>query len=364
MARTAWAQTGTVFRDTDRCLRAVLSNDARFDGQFVTAVVTTGIYCRPSCPVAPPKPVNMRFLPTAAAAQAAGYRACKRCRPDAAPGSPEWDSRSDLVARALRLIADGVVDREGVDGLATRLGYSRRQLQRQLSAVLGAGPLAIARTRRAQAARLLLETTGMRLSDVAFAAGFGSIRQFNETLREVYASSPSDLRRAARDDSTGPPGTVRVRLAFRQPLCPDNLFGHLVATAVPGVEEWRGGAYRRTLRLPFGHGVAELTPATDHVALGLALTDLRDFPVAVARCRRLLDLDADPGAVDGTLATDHALAPLVEAAPGGACRAPWTRPSSPSASSSASRSARRRPAPTPLASWPWPATASTTAGAG
>jgi len=158
-----------VLLDRDRCVRAALSKDSRFDGQFVTAVVTTKIYCRPSCPVVPPKPQNMRFLPTAAAAQAAGFRACKRCRPNAAPGSPEWDTRSDVVARAVRLIADGVVDRDGVDGLATRLGYSPRQLQRQMSAVLGVGPLAVARHQRAQAARALLETTTLTISEVAFA---------------------------------------------------------------------------------------------------------------------------------------------------------------------------------------------------
>ena len=177
----------------------MLSNDGRFDGQFVTAVVTTGIYCRPSCPVAPPKPENMRFLPDRGRRTGRRLSACKRCRPDAAPGSPEWDTRSDVVARALRLIADGVVDREGVEGLANRLGYSRRQLQRQMTAVLGAGPVAVARA-RAQAARVLLETTGLAMSDVAFAAGFGSVRQFNDTVREVFATAPSALRAAANVD--------------------------------------------------------------------------------------------------------------------------------------------------------------------
>jgi AraC family transcriptional regulator of adaptative response / DNA-3-methyladenine glycosylase II len=305
-----------MFRDAERCLRAVVSKDERFDGQFVTCVVTTGIYCRPSCPVHPPKPQNMRFLPTAAAAQAAGFRACKRCRPDAAPGSPEWDTRSDVVARALRLIGDGVVDREGVDGLADHLGYSRRQLERQVTAVLGAGPGAVARAQRAQTARTLLETTALPMSDVAFAAGFGSIRQFNQTIREVFASSPTELRRASRADTPASPGLVRVRLPFRPPLWPDNLFGHLAATAVPGVEEWRDGTYRRTLRLPFGTGIVALAPRADHIDCSLSLADIRDFPTAVARCRRLLDLDADPVAVDELLAADPVLRPLVRAAPG------------------------------------------------
>ncbi|MFB6435669.1 AlkA N-terminal domain-containing protein [Streptomyces sp. NPDC056411] len=303
--------------DTERCLRAVQSKDARFDGWFYTAVITTRIYCRPSCPVVPPKPENMRFYPSAAAAQQAGFRACKRCRPDASPGSPQWDERADLVARAMRLIADGVVDREGVPGLAVRLGYSTRQVERQLLAELGAGPLALARAQRAQTARLLVETTALPMAEVAFAAGFASIRAFNETVREVFALSPTELRRRA---TPGPravaPGTLALRLPFRQPLNPDNLFGHLAATAVPGVEEWRDGAYRRTLRLPYGHGIVTLAPRPDHIDCRLALTDLRDLAGAIARCRRMLDLDADPEAVDGLLREDADLAPLVDKAPG------------------------------------------------
>ncbi|MGB8650067.1 MAG: DNA-3-methyladenine glycosylase 2 family protein [Mycobacteriales bacterium] len=302
--------------DFEQCLRAVQAKDPRFDGWFFTAVVTTGVYCRPSCPAVPPKPKNIRFHPTAASAQAAGFRACKRCRPDATPGSPEWDQRSDLVARAVRLIADGVVDREGVPGLSQRLGYSRRQLERLLQAELGAGPLGLARAQRAQTARLLVETTSLPFADVAFAAGFGSVRQFNDTVRDVFATTPGDLR--ARASHRLPParGTVTVRLPFRQPLFPDNLFGHLVATAVPGVEEWRDGAYRRTLRLPHGAGTVALEPTPEHVRCTLSLQDLRDLSVAVARCRRLLDLDADPVAVDALLSEDPHLAPLVAKAPG------------------------------------------------
>src|SRR5499427_4332393 len=185
--------------DFERCLRAVQSKDARFDGWFFTAVKTTGIYCRPSCPAVPPKAQNMRFFPSAAAAQQAGFRACKRCRPDASPGSPEWDIRADLVARAMRLIADGVMDDGGVPALARRLGYSVRQVERQLLAELGAGPLALARAQRAQTARLLIETTSLPMGELAFAAGFSSIRTFNDTVREVFALSPTELRdRAAR----------------------------------------------------------------------------------------------------------------------------------------------------------------------
>ncbi|MFC6884930.1 MULTISPECIES: AlkA N-terminal domain-containing protein [Actinomadura] len=303
--------------DVERCVRAVQSKDARFDGWFFTGVVTTGIYCRPSCPVVPPKPENMRFYPSAAAAQQAGFRACKRCRPDTSPGSPEWNHRADAVARAMRLIADGVVDREGVPGLASRLGYSTRQIERQLSAELGAGPLALARAQRAQTARLLIETTPIPMGDVAFAAGFASIRAFNETVREVFALTPTQLRdRVARGHPAAASGTLSLRLPFRAPLCPDNLYGHLAATAVPGVEEWRDGAYRRTMRLPHGPGVATLRPHPDHVACSLALADLRDLTIAISRCRWMLDLDADPVAVDDLLRGDPVMAPLVDKAPG------------------------------------------------
>ncbi|WP_308013541.1 AlkA N-terminal domain-containing protein [Streptomyces beigongshangae] len=305
--------------ETERCVRAVQSKDARFDGWFFTAVLTTGIYCRPSCPVVPPKRENMVFYPSAAACQQAGFRACKRCRPDTSPGSPEWNERADLVARAMRLIGDGVVDREGVPGLATRLGYSTRQIERQLLAELGAGPLALARAQRAQTARLLIETTPLPMAEVAFAAGFSSIRTFNDTVREVFALTPGELRARApknRTDPTGTPGVLTLRLPFRAPLNPDNLFGHLVATGVPGVEEWRDGAYRRTLRLPYGRGTVALTPGPEHIGCRLTLGDLRDLTVAISRCRRMLDLDADPVAVDGQLRADPVLAPLVDKAPG------------------------------------------------
>jgi AraC family transcriptional regulator of adaptative response / DNA-3-methyladenine glycosylase II len=301
--------------DFDRCVRAVASRDTRFDGWFFTGVLTTGIYCRPSCPATTPRPENMRFYASAAAAQAAGFRACKRCRPDATPGSPQWDERADLVARAMRLIADGVVDRDGVPGLAARLGYSERQIERRLTAELGAGPLALARAQRAQTARVLIETSDLTMSDVAFAAGFRSIRAFNDAVQQVFALSPTELRRRAAR-APGAPGRLDLRLPFRAPLCPDNLFGHLAATAVPGVEEWRDGAYRRTLRLPGGPGVVSLRPRPDHVACRLTLTDMRDLPAAISRCRRMLDLDADPVAVAEHLGTDPVLAPLVAAAPG------------------------------------------------
>src|ERR1700751_4136057 len=183
--------------DFDRCYRAVQSKDARFDGWFVIAVLTTKIYCRPSCPVRPPFARNVRFYPTAAAAQRAGFRSCKRCRPDASPGSPERKLPGGRVARAMRRIADGTVDREGVTGLAARLGYTTRQLERLLQAETGAGPLALARAQRTQTARILIETTDLPFGDIAFAAGFSSIRQFNDTLRLVCDITPTQLRKRA-----------------------------------------------------------------------------------------------------------------------------------------------------------------------
>lgn len=306
-----------MYEDFDRCFRAVQSKDARFDGWFVTAVLTTRIYCRPSCPARPPFAKNLCFLPTAAAAQRAGFRACKRCRPDASPGSPEWNVRQDLVGRAMRLIADGTVDRDGVTGLSNRLGYSTRQLERHLVAEVGAGPLALARAQRAQTARLLIETTDLSFTDVAFASGFSSIRQFNDTVRLVFDATPTSLReRARRRHRTSVPGVLTLRLPFRTPFSPESLFGHLAATAIPGCEEVRHGTYRRTLRLPAGASVVGLTPTPDHVVCQLALEDLRDLSTAIARCRRLLDLDADPEAVVEVLAGEPALTGEVVKAPG------------------------------------------------
>ena len=301
------------------CLRAVASRDARFDGEFFTAVRTTRIYCRPSCPALTPRPENTAFYPTAASAQDAGYRACRRCRPDTVPGSAAWDVRADTTARAVRLINDGIVDREGVPGVASRLGYSVRQLQRVLSDELGASPLALARAQRAHTARLLLETTTMRLGEVAFAAGFGSVRSFNDAVRSTYALTPGDLRSRLRRSPVATSdnlGALELRLPFRRPFEPSNLFGHLAATGVPGVEEWRDGAYRRTLALPNGPAIVALEPHSDHVVATVWLSDPRDLTPAIGRCRRLLDLDADPVAVTEVLGADPALVAQVSASPG------------------------------------------------
>ncbi len=296
--------------DPEQCLRAIESKDARFDGWFFTAVKTTKIYCRPSCPARTPYARNVEFLPTAAAAQRAGYRACKRCRPDASPGSPEWDPRGDVVARAMRLIADGVIDRGGVPELARRLAYSERQINRLLVAEVGAGPLALARAQRAQTARVLIETTDLTFANIAFASGFASIRQFNDTIREVFAVTPTALRTGKV--TTTETGHVVVRLAARPPFDGENIIEFLAQRAVEGVEEVLDGSYRRSLDLPHGAGVMTISPGADHVIAAYRLDDLRDLTAAVARTRRLFDLDADPVSVAAMLRTDDVLRPLID----------------------------------------------------
>ncbi len=290
--------------DPDACYTAVRTRDPRFDGWFYTGVTSTGIYCRPSCPARTPLRRNARFFPTAAAAQVAGFRACRRCRPDTVPGSPEYDHAADVAGRAVRLIDDGYVERHGVDGLAGRLGYSSRHLQRILTTELGAGPLHLARARRAHAGRVLVQTTDLSFADIAFAAGFGSVRQFNDTVREVFAVTPSELRAAATGTrDVAPPSStcaetgigtgVRVRLPYREPFDAVSLWRYLRARIVPGLEEMAGGTYRRAIALPGGPGIVELTPADGWVDAVITLPRLHDLGAAVTRCRRLLDLDAD-----------------------------------------------------------------------
>lgn len=300
--------------DFERCYRAVSTRDSRFDGQFFTAVRTTGIYCRPSCPAITPKRGNVTFLPTAAAAQHAGFRACRRCLPDAAPGSPLWNVRADLAARAMRLIGDGIVERGGVPALAARLGYSQRQLTRVLTSELGAGPLALARAHRAHTARLLIQTTELPMSDIAFAAGFASIRQFNDTVREVFAVSPTTMRtearRSPRIEAPAGNGTLTLRLPYREPLDTGWLEWFLSAHAVPGIELWEDGVYTRTLRTPHGHATVTLSFRPGHVRAQLALRDMRDLAPTVARVRHLLDLDADPLGIDEALGASDPARPF------------------------------------------------------
>ncbi|MCU1635406.1 MAG: AraC family transcriptional regulator [Cryobacterium sp.] len=318
------------------------SRDARFDGQFITGVHSTGIYCRPSCPAATPKPSNVSFYLTPGAAHEAGLRACKRCLPDAVPGSPEWNIRDDLAARAMRLIADGTVEREGIPGLASRLGYTPRHLTRALTTELGAGPLALARAHRAQTARALLLSTALPITEVAYAAGFGSVRQFNDTIAAVYGCTPSQLRTigawtppsagtgagaghiSAASSGDGVPvarsTALTLHLPTRAPFDGHGLLAFLGARTVTGVEVGTADSYSRTLRLPHGQAFLELrlagTVASPHVVCAARLTNLADLAPLVSRVRRLLDLDADAEAIDLALSADPGLAVAVRAVPG------------------------------------------------
>ena len=302
----------------DERYRAISARDTRFDGQFVTAVRSTRIYCRPSCPARTPKPENVTFYPTSAAAHEAGYRACKRCLPEAAPGSPQWDLRNDVAARAMRLIAAGTVEREGVSGLAGRLGYSSRHLTRLLTTELGAGPLALARAHRAHTARMLLVGTDLPVSEVAFSAGFSSIRQCNDTIREVFGMTPGELRARRRSAATStPPGTIDLLLPHRAPMDAGGVFSWMQARALPGVEQATARSFARHLRMPGGPAHLEVTQdADERLHLRARVSALGDLAPLVATARRLFDLDADPLAVDEALAAHPELAPLVAATPG------------------------------------------------
>ncbi len=318
--------------DFDTCYRAVLARDPRFDGRFYTAVTSTGIYCRPVCPARTPARHNMRFYPHAGAAEAAGFRACRRCRPETSPGSPEWNVRADLAGRAVRLIADGYVDEHGVDGLARRLAVTERHLRRLLVAELGAGPLALARSMRMQTARRLLAETSMPITEIAFASGFASVRQFNATFVEGYGKPPSALRPMLRRPAppggkAGPDGAwLTLKLGTGEPFDGAALLDFLAARAVPGVEQVTGNSYARTIRAPGGPGLIELTMpgaqgpgargGSRHVLLRVRLPRLRGVGQVVSRCRQLLDLDADACAINAVLAADGLLAPLVAARPG------------------------------------------------
>jgi AraC family transcriptional regulator of adaptative response / DNA-3-methyladenine glycosylase II len=301
--------------------RALASRDARFDGQFIVGVRTTGIYCRPSCPAMTPKEHNVSFYRTAAAAHEAGLRACKRCQPDAVPGSPDWNLADDLASRAMRLITDGVIEREGVPGLAARLGYTPRHLTRVLAAELGAGPLALARAHRAQSARTLLAATELPVAEVAFAAGFSSIRQFNDTILSVYETTPTALRALARRGRGAPASaadrtTISLRLPARAPFDGPGVLRFLADHAIPGIESAGDDWFERPVRLP--GGVARVRTRLDGagIAVTARLERITDVSPLVSRLRRLFDLDADSVAIDDALATDPVLAPLVDATPG------------------------------------------------
>jgi len=322
--------------DAEAAHRAVAGRDPRFDGRLYLGVVTTGIYCRPSCPARTPLPHHCQYFPTAAAAVAAGFRACRRCRPDALPGTRHWDVRGDLVARAVRLIADGALEDGGVAGLARRLAVSERHLHRMLLAEVGASAQQLGRTRRAHAARTLIEQTAMPLTDVAFAAGFGSIRQFNDVMLAEFGAAPRAFRRPAgkptsssstRRATDGQVATVApsiaLRLAYRGPLALAPLRPTLAAHAIGGVERIdASGGHTRVVDAPSGPAVVhlELDPGADVVTAPLAatfrLTALTDLMPVMTRVRRWLDLDADPALVAEHLGADPLLGPLVAARPG------------------------------------------------
>lgn len=309
--------------------RAVSGRDPRYDGSLYLGVTSTGVYCRPSCPARTPRPENCRYYRSAAAAVAAGFRACRRCRPDALPGSREWDARADLAAHALRAIGLGVVDEVGVEGLADRLHVSTRHLQRVVVAEVGARPAQIARSRRAQLARHLLDETTLSMSEVAFAAGFASVRQFNDVMRTTFGATPRELRAGTdlldRDAGSRPPvdrARLTLHVRHRPPFDAASWFAHVERRAVSGLEtaEATAAELRVERLVPAAHGPARatvrLTPDGSRVDVELELASLADLAPTVARVRRWLDLDADPALVAGVLAEDPDLARLVAARPG------------------------------------------------
>ena len=301
--------------DFEACYRAILSRDARFDGRFFTAVTSTGIYCRPICPAQTPKRANVRFYASASAAAAAGFRACLRCKPHLAPGPPHL-AGDRLAGSALRLIASGAADGgSGVSGVAHRLGVSQRHLHRVLNDAVGAGPLALAQMRRLQTARTLIEQTALSITEIAFSAGYSSLRQFNSEVRSGTGRAPTELRRRRSVQHDGE-GAVVLRLRPRPPFDAAGLLGFFAARAVHGVERCTDSALTRSLSLDHGAAVVELEPQDGQLIVRLWPEDVRDIGEAVERCRRLFDVDADPGAIATVLSADSLLAPLLAARPG------------------------------------------------
>ncbi|HLK24140.1 MAG TPA: AlkA N-terminal domain-containing protein [Caulobacteraceae bacterium] len=318
--RETCALEAPIFRgmdlDPDACYRAIQTRDARFDGRLFTAVRTTGIYCRPICPARTPKRENVVFYPSAAAAQAAGFRPCLRCRPETSPDLGAWLGASATVGRALRLIEAGALDEADVDALAGRLGVGERQLRRLFRQHLGASPVAVAQTRRVLLAKQLIHETRLPMADVALAAGFGSVRRFNETFHQLYERPPRALRRSRGPDEPAA-GAVTLKLAYRAPYDWDAMLGFLAPRAIPGVETLDRGAYARTIRIGSGTGAISVRPAAgDRLAVTVAFPTLTALPAIIARVRRVFDLAADPAAIGAHLAEDPALEPLVAARPG------------------------------------------------
>jgi AraC family transcriptional regulator of adaptative response / DNA-3-methyladenine glycosylase II len=295
--------------DRRACDRARRARDARFDGRFFIAVTSTGVYCRPICPARAPKDEHVRYFPTAAAAEAAGYRPCLRCRPEASPGTPAWLGTSGLVSRALRLIGEGALDGDGVERLADRLGVTARHLRRLFLQHLGATPLDVALTRRVHFAKKLLDETSLAVSQVAFASGFGSLRRFNGQIRRTYARTPTELRRRVRQAVPGEPECYRLRLAYRPPYDWEAVLGFLAARATPGVESVERSHYRRTLTVDGKNGSIDVSRLESPPALSLEVRfpDAGALLFIVERVRRLFDLGADPAVIAEHLGTDPLL---------------------------------------------------------
>jgi AraC family transcriptional regulator, regulatory protein of adaptative response / DNA-3-methyladenine glycosylase II len=302
--------------DREACYRAIQTRDARFDGRIFVAVRTTGIYCRPICPARTPKLDHVVFYPSAAAAQEAGFRACLRCRPEAAPDLAIWRGTANTVSRGLALIAEGAVDEKSIGELAERLGVGERQLRRLFHRHVGASPIAVAQTKRILFAKQLLHETRMSMTEVALAAGFGSVRRFNETFHRLYGRPPSALRRAER--SAGRPAGITLELRYQPPYDWPAMLAFLRARAIPGVERVTGEGYARTFEIDGRAGAVEVSHARGRDALvaTIHLPCVAALPAVVARVRRVFDLGADVGTIAGQLAEDPALASLVRARPG------------------------------------------------
>jgi AraC family transcriptional regulator, regulatory protein of adaptative response / DNA-3-methyladenine glycosylase II len=306
--------------DPALCYAASLSKDARFDGRFFVGVLTTEVYCRPICPAPMPKPGNVRFFTSAAAASEAGFRPCLRCCPEASPGTPEWNGSSELVTRALRLIDEGDLHDEGVRGVANRLHVSERHLRRLFIQYLGASPIAVAQTRRLHFAKKLISETTLPMTDVAFSAGFSSIRRFNGAIRETYGRSPSDLRYLSKRIRNGkqPSPYLELKLSYRPPYDWDSIIEFFKARAIPGVEEVEPGCYRRSIRLDGQSGILEVRPIPGRHLLRLRVSPELSSSLmqVVARIRRMFDLGADPEIIELHLSKDPHLLPLVNSRPG------------------------------------------------
>jgi AraC family transcriptional regulator of adaptative response / DNA-3-methyladenine glycosylase II len=302
--------------DFEACRRAFQTRDVRFDGRIFCGVKTTGIYCRPICPARTPNAANVEFFPSAAAAQEAGYRPCLRCRPEASPDLGAWRGTSNTVSRALALIESGAMDTGDVDALASRLGVGERQLRRLFRQHLGASPIAVAQTRRVLLAKQLIQETLLPMSEVALASGFGSVRRFNETFRQLFGRPPSELRRSRQAETPAADG-ITVRLPYKAPYDWDAIIRFLSDRAIPGVERAEARRYARTLAVDGARGVVIVTPRRDHALnVEIHLPKLQALPAVIARVRRVFDLSADPALIGAHLSQDPALAPLVAARPG------------------------------------------------